>query len=113
MVRADGAGSAILVRRSCETFAAAACAGTATTTFSAAEQILLSTGGSWLTFVDNFTMPAATFSARCRLDVVGLGPAPLDVYFDEARLTTAGATTTIFKDGFESGNTSAWSSVTP
>ena len=56
-----------------------------------------------------------TRSVEVRLHCANAGgdTDPLQVRFDNVAVNTTGVTDVIFSDGFESGNTSAWSSVVP
>ncbi len=103
------AGESSIVRRSCELFPAANCAGESLGHVAAADQIVIDTGSSWLTFNDSLMFAASTVSTRCSFEYLGLAGTPIAL-FDELILRppeTSGAD--IFNDGFESGDTSAWS----
>lgn len=96
--------------RTCEFFDAALCGGASlgsSSTFSLVED----EGGVWLTSSEEVMAPAGAVSALCQLGIAPLGDDPnFDIFLDALFLGAEGA---IFSDGFESGDTSAWSSTNP
>ena len=65
------------------------------------------TGGHWQSFGGEIAAPAGTTSAQCDAVVSGPDGLSFEVFFDRLRLDDADE---IFRDGFESGDPSAWSS---
>ena len=67
----------------------------------------MGTGEPWVELETTLTAPAGTMSALCSYTVHPESLAALDfeAYLDGLFL---GKTSLIFKDGFESGNTSRW-----
>ena len=107
MATDDAVGVEFVLR--CDFFAGPGCSapqlGSATT-----GTLLLDTGGQWLRFADAIDSPASATSARC---AVGLGSSagmPFDARLDQLRLSLPRA---LFVDGFETGDSSAWSATMP
>ncbi len=102
-----------LLEQTCEFFDAAACTGvslgsTSTATF------LEDSGGAWEMIAGEVVAAAGAVSALCDYAVQPAGLDPnFDLYLDALSLTTDGLSSIIFADGFESGDTSAWSSTQP
>lgn len=108
-LRLDAApGVPIGVVRSCRFFAAAACTGS---DLGAAERALVvfDTAGAWIDLEAQLVAPAPAASVGCTFRFETAAAAGFDGYLDRLRLTTP---TAIFADGFESGNSSVWSSCT-
>ena len=101
-------GAQLTFRRRCEFFAQAGCAGS----LGAVEvsQNRGDSGGLWVGFVDPVQPPAATVSARCTFRVDRPSGADFTAHLDQLYLRPSSL---LFRDGFESGNTSQWSSTVP
>jgi len=93
------------VTRECVFFSASDCTGTAlgssTTTVLASD-----TGGAWVTFGGSAISPSAAVSADCAFRVTNPTGANFTAWFDQLYFDNGNR---IFADGFESGDTSAWS----
>ena len=72
--------------------------------------LLADTGGAWAQLAGAFTAPAGASSVLCSVDFVTACGATFEARVDQVRLLIAAG---IFSDGFESGDTSAWSTVVP
>jgi hypothetical protein len=72
--------------------------------------LLSDTGGVWIPLAADVAAPPGAESARCDFIFSTGAGAAFDGYLDATRLVAGGA---IFADGFESGDTSAWSGVGP
>lgn len=64
------------------------------------------TAGEWLLLQTTVTPPPGALSALCELRLATASGASFDAFVDQARLSQA----VIFADGFESGDTAAWTS---
>ncbi len=98
-----GAGISINLVRSCELFAAPACAsslGGPSDGF-----VLQDTGGAWLTLAREVLTPAGAVSARCRYLLDTPAGASFLANLDSISLEVIPE---IFADGFETGDTSQW-----
>jgi hypothetical protein len=95
----------------CEFFAAPVCGSPGSGLGSSMGVDLISdSGGVWLPFTSILAVPAGTMSARCSFTFgTGTG-ASFTAWLDELVLSTKEL---IFQDGFESGDTAAWSESTP
>jgi uncharacterized repeat protein (TIGR01451 family) len=104
-LRLDAAtGVTIGFSRSCEFFTAAACTGSLGI---AGDTFALQNTGGWLTLDRHLTPPAGAAAARCRFRFNTAAGASFNGRLDRLSLT---APNLIFADGFESGDTSRWSS---
>ncbi len=96
--------------RTCELFAGPMCSG-ANLGSDSSFSIIEDEGGAWVTSVESIVVPAGAVSALCDLGIAPVGDDPnFDVFLDAIFMGTEGGT---FRDGFESGDTSAWSSTSP
>ena len=111
-VRFDPAGGALAnFVMACEVFDGAGCAGSSLAQFMTSS-LLEDEGGAWVSVAADFIVPAGSASAVCDFAVEAVG-SDLDFSFflDSLFLGAGGAT--LFEDGFESGDTSAWTSTSP
>ncbi len=93
---------------SCEFFNLAACSGSSLGV--ALNTLLLQdTGGNWLSVGGQFTAPVSAASALCIFQYTSSTGQAFDAFLDD---TVLGGSL-IFADGFESGDTSAWSASVP
>ena len=93
----------------CEFFPAAACSGQSLGT-SSVTSLLEDEGGDYVSFARPLSVPAGSTSALCAYGIEAAGtPADLDLLLDGLFV---GPDQGLFMDGFESGNTSAWSAAT-
>ncbi len=96
--------SVLTLSRSCEFFSETACTGISLVSdFSLT--FLEDTAGLWEPMQGILAAPAEADSLRCTYDIRSPSGAPFEVFIDSSNLTT----TPLFADGFESGNTAAWS----
>ena len=96
--------------RTCEFFAGPLCGG-ASLGSSSNFSLIEDEGGLWITSLESILAPVGAVSALCELGVAPVGDDPnFDIYLDALFL---GAEGLIFRNGFESGDTSAWSSTSP
>jgi len=108
-VRLDAApGVFIGFTRRCEFFGAPACGGTLGA--QTAAFALQDSGGTWIPIAAQLSRPAGALAARCDFKFETPTAASFDAYLDATRLRAAGA---LFSDGFETGNSSAWSATVP
>ena len=91
----------------CRFFDQVACAGNELGTASTPSDILEDTSGQFLLRSETFDLPVGALSAQCQVDWVAPGAEIFTGYADDIFLNGEGP---IFEDGFESGDTSAWSS---
>ncbi|MEM1181733.1 MAG: SdrD B-like domain-containing protein [Acidobacteriota bacterium] len=68
------------------------------------------TDSSWLELFHTMTAPESAQSTRCSAAVSNLAGDAFEARIDRLRLTDSGA---LFEDGFESGDTAAWSETFP
>ncbi len=94
--------------RRCEFFSAPGCSGSVGV--QTAALALQDTGGNWLTIAAQLTRPASAVAARCDFSFETPTAESFDAWLDVTRFAGTGA---IFSDGFESGNTAAWSATVP
>ena len=94
--------------RRCEFFSAPACSGSLGVQTSALA--LQDTGGNWLTIAAQINRPAAAVAARCDFSFETATGESFDGWLDATRFAASGG---LFSDGFESGNTAAWSATVP
>ena len=94
--------------RRCEFFSAPACSGSLGVQTSALA--LQDTGGNWLTIAAQIVRPVGAVAARCDFSFETATGESFDGWLDATRFTATGA---LFSDGFESGNTAAWSATLP
>ncbi|MEM8962280.1 MAG: SdrD B-like domain-containing protein [Acidobacteriota bacterium] len=93
----------------CEIYATNDCTGAVTTT-SSTSVFQGDTAGAWVALTDSVGMPDGSQSALCSVAfTTGLTGETFDARIDQVRL----GNDLIFTDGFESGDTSAWSSTVP
>ena len=109
-VRVDTApANPISFELACDFFAGAACTG-APAGSEVFAWALGDTAGDFLALADGFTAPAGATSGTCGVDAEAPLGGAFDVFVDDLVL---GADVEIFADGFESGDTTAWSAVAP
>ena len=105
--------AAALLAQTCEFFDAADCTGVGLGMSSTAT-LLEDSGGAWEVIAGEVVAPVGALSALCDFTVQPAGTDPnFDLYLDALSLRTEGLSDIIFIDGFESGDTSAWSSTQP
>ncbi len=95
----------------CEYFPTTDCTGTPLA-LDAATTFVLDTAGSWDLMEIVTTAPAGAGSALCSFDLRTVSGASFNAYLDELSLVIESGDL-IFEDGFESGDTSAWSAACP
>jgi len=105
---AAASGTFIGFSRRCEFFSTAACSGSLGVQTSALA--LQDTAGSWLTLATQVSRPAGAVAARCDFSFETATGASFDGWLDATRFVSTGG---LFSDGFESGDTSAWSATVP
>lgn len=93
----------------CSFYASADCSGTALSTEDSVT-FLGDTSGTWLRLGEDLTSPAAAASVLCSTDFAAPGGANFDARLDHVELS---GPSLLFADGFESGDTSAWSATVP
>ncbi len=71
---------------------------------------LQDTAGSWLSLTGQLNRPGGAVAARCDFSFTTATGASFDGWLDATRFTATGG---LFSDGFESGDTSAWSATVP
>jgi len=98
---------AVSFSRECVFFSAGACAGgdigSQVVTVLAGD-----TGGAWVPFAEVIVPPVGAVSANCSFRITNPTGADFDAWFDQLYLDNGSH---LFSDGFESGDTSAWSAV--
>ncbi len=94
--------------RRCEFFSAPGCSGSLGVQTSALA--LQDTAGTWLTLANQVNRPAGAAAARCDFSFETATGASFNGWLDATRFATTGG---LFSDGFESGDTSAWSATVP
>lgn len=92
----------------CELFDAPACGGGSLGSFSTTAS-LTDTGAAWTPLQLELASPAGTTSARCGVAASPESAISAEVFADQARLVRSD----LFADGFESGDTSAWTLTVP
>lgn len=111
-VRVDGPdGPVLTVFGECSYFAGAACLGESSGLVSSLWP-LADTGNAWTSVafqLDTLSFPTPLQSARCEVGVEVPAGQVFDVYLDDVVLLERA----LFRDGFESADTSAWSSTLP
>ncbi len=101
-----GPGIEVLAGLVCEFFLAEGCAGDVIS--NALQSFAVSdTAGAWTRIESELLSPAGASSALCSFDITTPDGDSFDARVDDLRLLRPGV---IFDDGFESGDTSAWSS---
>ncbi len=95
----------VSLTRECEFFSVGGCAGSLGTLGSS--QLLGDSAGGWLNVAETLTAPAGSASARCAFRFDTPTGVAFTAHLDRLFLGAAGL---IFADGFESGDTAAWSS---
>ncbi len=93
--------------RECVFFSAAACAGS-NLGDDVATVLAGDTGGAWAPFAGVVAPPVGAVSAYCSFRISNPAGADFDAFLDQLYLDDGSH---IFSDGFESGDTSAWSAV--
>lgn len=107
-LRVDG--SAVLgFTRTCRFYSATGCGGSVLGTRNLFDAVG-STAGTFVPFVNELTAPAGTASVRCTFRADSTAAVPFEAYLDQTLLSGVDE---IFADGFESGDTSAWSAAVP
>jgi hypothetical protein len=96
------------VARFCEFYSAAACGGTLLSAVSGSVAILEDSGGAFIDGTALLNAPIGSVSAECGVGALSPGAETFQLWIDGAHLVGDGL---IFADGFESGNTSAWSAT--
>ena len=94
--------------RRCEFFNSPACTGSVGV--QTAALALQDSAGSWLTIAAQIARPAGAVAARCDFSFETASGASFDGWLDATLFVATGA---IFSDGFESGDTTAWSATAP
>lgn len=102
-------GPAVTAQLVCEFFAGTDCDGASTGSARSAF-LVADTGISWVPLEVLLESPSGTASARCGAKLSARYGDAFDARLDQIRLL---AGTLIFEDGFESGDTTAWSSTIP
>ncbi len=109
-VRVDAAPEVVLLLlKTCEYFSEAACSGTSLGSNSDVS-FIGDTAGIWELAGLSSRSPDGTVSARCSVDLSTPTGEDFDAYYDEVALSCSAI---LFADGFESGDTSAWSNTVP
>lgn len=98
----------VTIARRVEYFTQSACVGAAGA-FEVA-QPRFDSGGAWLEIVDAIRAPAGTASARWTVEARTTTGALFTAHFDQLYVRPSPL---LFKDGFETGDTSRWSAVVP
>lgn len=110
-VRMTTSAAGIGVRFSCTYYSAVGCSGTNLGTPATQTTFLGETGTTWVSLGGQVTSPSGTASGLCAVDFVTNSGASFEARVDRMELLGG---IEIFSDGFESGDTSAWSAtVTP
>lgn len=104
-VRMETAAPGIGVRLSCEFFDAPGCGGSSLGVPSASTIFLADTGADWIAIQEQLVSPAGSASMLCSVDLLTAGGAGFEARLDQLRLSDG----VIFADGFEGGDTAAWS----
>jgi hypothetical protein len=107
-VRMTTAAPGIGVRMSCEFFSGADCGGTSLGVPATSTLLIADTGATWVEISDQVFSPPAAVSVLCAVDLLTGSGADFEARLDRMRLTDD---TVLFEDGFEGGDTSAWSQV--
>jgi len=108
-VRMDAApGDLIGFSRSCRFFSGAGCSGSLGSP-SSSTVLLQDTGGVYVGITGQVTRPAGAVSARCDFTFATPTALSFNAYLDAVQFSS----TLLFGDGFESGDTSAWSATFP
>ncbi len=94
--------------RRCEFFSAPGCSGSLGVQTSALA--LQDTASSWLTLASQVNRPGAAVAARCDFSFETATAESFDGWLDATHFAATGG---LFSDGFESGDTSAWSATVP
>jgi uncharacterized repeat protein (TIGR01451 family) len=110
-VRMSTAAVGIGVRLSCTYYGGADCSGANLGTPAVSTILLSDTGSTWVSLRSQVRSPAGTASTLCSVDFVTASGASFTAHLDQVDLLDG---MVIFSDGFETGDTSAWSAtVTP
>jgi hypothetical protein len=105
-------GALAIYEQSCEFFDVAGCSGTSVGEVSVAS-LLEDAGPAWDLSGFTFQTPSGAASALCSFVTGPLGGDPMFNLYIDGLFVGGSNATEIFSDGFESGNTSAWSSTVP
>ena len=109
-LRLDAApGVTLSATRVCEFFDAPACGGSSVGA-DATTSVLGDSAFAWLPQELLATVPSASVSALCSFDLRTDTGESFNAYLDDVRNDCSD---TLFTDGFESGDTSAWSTTNP
>ena len=109
-VRMATAAAGVGVRLTCTFYDATDCAGTQVGGPSTSTTFLGDTAATWVDLDGLLIPPVGSDSALCSVDFVTVGGESFEAGVDRVRLVIGDS---IFSDGFESGNTSAWSLTLP
>jgi hypothetical protein len=96
--------------RRCDFYAGPACGGALLGTVAGGGSILEDSGGTFVTGGAELSAPLGAVSARCGFEVLSPNAESFQLWLAGASLVGNGP---LFADGFESGDTSAWSTVVP
>lgn len=96
--------------RACEFFDGEECSGSALPVQAFFQT--LGSPGAWVGFESEIVSPPAASSALCQATLRSVAAAPFEAHLDSLYLRAL-VSTLIFQDGFESGDTSAWSATVP
>ena len=105
-------GALAVYEQVCEFFDSAGCAGTSLGQASLAS-LLEDVGPVWSLSELSFATPTGAASASCRIETGPLGGDPLFNLYVDGLFLGGTVDPEIFSDGFESGDTSAWSLTVP
>ncbi|MEZ5332531.1 MAG: hypothetical protein R2991_10870 [Thermoanaerobaculia bacterium] len=94
----------------CDTFASMDCSGSPL--FTTQSEVLVGAPGAWTPFTADSVLMPGVHSALCRGTVLPGNEAPYSVHLDDVSFDAV-FTQILFQDGFESGDTSAWTTTTP
>ncbi|MDH3403864.1 MAG: DUF11 domain-containing protein [Acidobacteriota bacterium] len=106
----DTPGVSIDVIRACGFFPDPDCAGTTLPAQAFVDTI--ATDGVWVPFAGGVVVPAAAASTLCQATLRNAAGVPYEAFLDDLSLDLL-QSPLIFEDGFESGDTSAWSNTVP
>jgi hypothetical protein len=98
------------ISRFCDFYAGAACGGALLGSVSGSGAILEDSGGAFIDGGAELNAPVGSISALCGIEVLSPAAETFQLWFDGAHLEGSGL---IFADGFESGDTSAWTLTVP
>ena len=104
-VRMDAEAGGVGVSLSCEFFDGAGCGGTSLGVAPTTTTLLGDTGAQWVAIHDRVASPEGTASVLCAVDLLDGAADGFEARLDRFRLDDG----VIFVDGFETGDTLAWS----